>query len=38
MSAGSFHGVAFNPYETQLVVTANHYDGVILYDLRKPEV
>ena len=38
MSAGSFHGVAFNPYETQLIVTANHFDGVVLYDMRKPEV
>ena len=38
MSAGSFHGVAFNPCETQLIVTANHFDGVVLYDMRKPEV
>ncbi|XP_065067254.1 DDB1- and CUL4-associated factor 5-like [Rhopilema esculentum] len=37
MSSGSFHGVAFNPYETKLVVTANAHDGVSLYDLRKPD-
>lgn len=38
MSSGSFHGVAFNPYESQLIVTANAYEGVVLYDLRRPEV
>ena len=37
MSTGSFHGVSFNPFDTSLIATANAHDGVILYDIRRPE-
>jgi len=37
ISAGSFHGVAFNPVESCLVATANSHDGIKLHDTRKKD-
>ena len=36
MSAGSFHGVTFNPVDPRLLATANSHDGVALWDIRHP--
>ncbi|KAG8256227.1 hypothetical protein J6590_073594 [Homalodisca vitripennis] len=35
--SSAFHGVMFNPCESQLVATANAKDGAALWDVRKPK-
>uniref|UniRef100_A0A1B6L8U1 Uncharacterized protein n=1 Tax=Graphocephala atropunctata TaxID=36148 RepID=A0A1B6L8U1_9HEMI len=35
--SNAFHGVMFNPCESQLIATANAKDGASLWDVRKPK-